>query len=221
MPLRVECAAQFLSKNWTPAPPGDVYDAHRFVKTAKGTEHGKTIDVRLDGAPSVIYRDMQQPTALKLAAEWAIGRLARRFQTDGVIAVPVPGSKCALETETIGAADLFANTTAQFAPRKITVATAIRFALPMKSSRDGGPRWNHELFPHLRKACDVPGGRPVVLFDDVLTSGGHLTACRAFLAQMGVAADFALCIGRTNQVSCADPWSIAPVDFEDFVPDPF
>lgn len=62
-------------------------------------------------------------------------------------------------------------------------------------SADGGTRDPHEIKQHLRIAGDLDG--PVVLLDDVCTTGGHLKAAARFLADLDHEVEDAFVVGRT------------------------
>ena len=217
MPLRVACCAQYLSR-WPDdlsAVPRSVYNAHWFVKAIKGDKFPKPVTLRYGNGPAVTLRTGSQADAHRLFAQWAVPRVAGEVGKRAII-VPVPGSACAVGSEAIGTADRIAAALAVAAGGQLSVVHAIRMDEVLTPAHKNGPRFADEVFPHLRYVERVSSNVPVVLLDDVLTSGGHLRACRALLAQNGVNVSFAVCAGRTHQVSVPDPWNLEPEPLPDW-----
>jgi hypothetical protein len=85
---------------------------------------------------------------------------------------------------------------------------ALYFDQAMPPARGGGSRNPNAILPHLRLAGLPPVG-PVVLLDDVCTSGGHLIASARFLRQHGIEVEDAFVIGRTRWERPESMWSVA------------
>ena len=67
----------------------------------------------------------------------------------------------------------------------------------MQSSRKGGTRDPQMLLDNLH--LKAKPAEPVVLFDDVLTTGAHLIACYRKLATAGIQPVRALALGRATR----------------------
>ena len=136
--------------------------ANRFWSTPRGTVTGRN------------------PELAEIVAGEALEFLVRDIQ-DAVL-VPIPGS------QTVSAAS------DDFAAKRLATQMALHLAgatvlpaLQWASARPPlhetpGYRTPQALFPNLVLAQAVPAGRPVVLVDDVFTSGAHVKAAAQRLA---------------------------------------
>ena len=73
----------------------------------------------------------------------------------------------------------------------------IRFNVERPRAAEGGPRGIDAIYPYLRL---LPHGRlgPIVLVDDIVTTGGTLLASRRLLEEHGLRVDCATVCGRTQ-----------------------
>ena len=90
----------------------------------------------------------------------------------------------------------------------------LRHNAPQKKAHSqGGTRDPNEIEPTL--VCQVTNAQqPVVLIDDVMTTGGHLLACAAALRRNGITVENALVAGRAVWTAVPVPYKIAPEDIE-------
>lgn len=146
-----------------------------------------------------------QRAALFIAANKLIAKLRSLRIPSGTI-VPVPSSKhTAPGTEFTGSRVVSA---IENIDRNFVAAPVLYFdrELP-KSAGGGGPRRPERIKPHLRMTA-APLGEPVILFDDVCTTGGHLRAAASFMRDAGIEVDDAIVIARTVGERPEKMWEI-------------
>jgi hypothetical protein len=106
----------------------------------------------------------------------------------------------------------FAKKIAQHSGGKLKVAPALAFREVQKKSREGGPR----QAPHFEMAYKVleqPNG-PIILFDDVCTSGGHLIAAHRLLHREHSPVILACTFGRSTKQQLEDPIGLRAEDLD-------
>ena len=156
------------------------------------------------------------------AREW-FGEMGSRVLDEAgfagpIILIPVPNSECTTEVEHSRIATL-AHEIRERSELVQGVADVLRWDEPMPSaSQEQGPRDPAELYPHLELRGTLRHRqRTHVLVDDVLTTGGHLRACAAFLASRGVVAGFAVCAARSDPAPQVNPFQDRVDALDDFV----
>ena len=157
------------------------------------------------------------------AREW-FGEMGNRVLDEAGVAgplilIPVPNSECTTEVEHSRIAPL-AHEIRERSRLVQEVADILRWDEPMPSaSQEQGPRAPAELYPHLELRGTLRHRqRTHVLVDDVLTTGGHIRACAAFLASRGIEAGFAVCAARSDPAPQVNPFQDRVDELDDFVP---
>jgi predicted amidophosphoribosyltransferase len=138
----------------------------------------------------------------------------------GLVLIPIPNCSCVLTTESSRTARL-ATEIAERSGLVREVADVLRWNEVMPSaSSEQGPRDPAELYPHLRLRQALGRSRRLhILIDDVLTTGGHLRACAAFLLAKGARVGLAVCGAKSDPVAQASPFERREDELDDFVPD--
>ena len=198
------------------------HDAHDFIQAVKGRPmHGYT------GVPCRGIRRVVLNTHLDRALE------ILALLTSDIVESPMPLSAPVLVPIPNGSSTLSAEpprtfTQAQFVARQLGAgAEAIdlfrwRYVMPSASNADG-TREPDALYEALVVRPEASGAlsplRPLVLIDDVLTTGGHLLACDAALEDLaGRRAAVALVAAVSDEGHVEDPFVTRVMELGDFEP---
>jgi len=94
----------------------------------------------------------------------------------------------------------------------------LRWKTIMTPSSQGGTRDPQELYDNLVVTKQPPPKGSLMLIDDVRTTGAHLLAAAARLAEKGGRVPLAICAARTVWNQDEEPFSILEEQLEDFKP---
>lgn len=172
------------------------YRARNLVKALKckpfrgysdfGATDGK--QYRVDGTAE------GQAVALLIAATW-VGQKMEATGLQQAFVVPVPSSAhVAPGAEFTGGR--LAIAIMHLRPH-LVADPALFFAAPMVPSSEGGGRNSHAVEANLRGGEALYGSSPIVLLDDVYTTGAHLRGTARYLASLGVQVADAFVVART------------------------
>lgn len=216
MPLRAVCCFSHLTDR-------DAYsiDPHfcvkKFVDALKGRTIKKWASIPVGKGPKRLLEQANAKDAVDWFGEMAADILRNEAIRGRPVLVPFPSSKCdttIAESKTKRLANAIA---ARF---QADVADIIRFDAPQPSAHEeGGTRDPEEIYQHLRLQGRILKGRPYILVDDVLTSGGHIRAAAALLAKHG--ARVVLVIGgvSADREPADVPFDRVERELDDFEPD--
>jgi hypothetical protein len=187
------------------------YTVRNVVKAIKGQPFRGYSEI--PGVDGVVRRVDQgsQTAAVETVGAWAASRLGQ-LNGGPFALVPVPSSS---QTE-------FVKNTAPYLiaqelhRRKRAVTTLgrwLRFKEPMAPSHAGGGRNQTTIRDNLAIA-NFDSTRPIILIDDVLTSGAHIKACAEALREEGAAVELVIVAGRTVWQQHPTPLNVSPEDLE-------
>lgn len=215
MPLKVASFASYLSSianDWEDAD----FAAYKFVRAIKGDKVNGHAKVPVNGSLERLD-ETTQPTVYQWFADWAIKHLPGQ-QSSKIALVPVPGHDATKPRHSDFPAARMATALAARAgaANRVVVADLLRWKSVKTPSHQGGPRDPQVLLPNLAVHGKKLDGYQYVLIDDVYTSGGHLKACTAALADLGISVELALCAGRCVREQVANRFNIPAEELEDF-----
>lgn len=169
------------------------YDAYKLVQTLKGKPINGYATLKAPAGNWVkITAEAPQP-AFDLFGEWGSSQLVGMGLTAGIL-MPIPSSDClALGQDEKGRR--LAQAIATRSPG-FSVVEGLHWNVQLPKSSEGGPRDVGTLIKNLRIAQNIPKV-PIVLVDDVTTSGGHLLACARGLRSFGHTVENAICAAQT------------------------
>ena len=99
------------------------------------------------------------------------------------------------------------------------VEALLWWSTSMQKAHQGGPRYPDKLYPYLEVGETVHDRRPVILVDDVKTTGGHLrTAEAALWTEAEQELEVAVCAGRTVEEEEDEPFSLSLEELECYEP---
>jgi hypothetical protein len=172
----------------------DTYHAAKFGKAIKGdgVKGWAEIPVPIGGR-----RQRLEEANRGAVFGWFGEMAAAHIPARPLVLIPVPGSKAiTIDEVRAGATFRLARAVAMRCAR--SVETLLRWRHPMQSARSGGERRAEMLLPNL--VIDGEPSAPVVLVDDVCTSGGHLQAAAAAICRAGGEVLFAVCAAQSESV---------------------
>jgi hypothetical protein len=215
MPLRTISLFTYRTKGggWTAAQLGVLGFVHALKKKdLEGTAH-----VRVKAGEAT--RRLAAPNAsdaFDWFAEMVVPLLGEELATTKVVLVPVPDCGCtedAIEARTSALAMAVARRASE-----VVVSDVLRWRRRMPPARSGqGARDPASIYRNLRlRSGWVPASRPYVLVDDVVTTGGHLRACAAFLHRHGAKVERAICAARSDPDPPDDPFGRRVDELPDF-----
>lgn len=180
----------------------DDWDALWFVRACKGEvaafeRLAQPIRLSLRGHRCVL--DAPNVDAVIAWFGDLVAETCRKFAASisPVAFVPVPSSGAAVGASTAGRTAAFADAVAHRWPEEAYTLDVLRWTGPMQKAHAGGTRDPRSLYKNLSIIEPVRPNERVVLIDDVLTTGGHLSACAAALWNAGADVQFAVAAAHT------------------------
>jgi len=191
MPLRVICCCAYptAKRIWGQ----DDYNAKKLVDALKARPVNGYGELPLPTGASARFNQESTDVAMTWVARRALDAIRLAGVGGPFAVVPIPHASCDVHSDAPPRMIAVAERMAMIRPGEVAVEDILRWDRPMKSaSAAGGSREPRDLYAFLRVIDDVPE-LPMVLLDDVLTSGGHLQAAAAVLVEAGGTITVAIC----------------------------
>lgn len=171
-PIDVDFFCTYLTATGTVEWTGNNYLAMNMVKAIKGDSFRGSIHVTISGITKDIYSD--DASEFVKVCHRPLARILRDKYPFGACVVPIPSSK----TTDVGCSKF---RTYAIAKRLVAVAgknyccsPILLFRSEMPLSRRGGNRSTYYIESQI--IINGQTDKPIILFDDVMTSGAHLKA---------------------------------------------
>jgi len=190
------CGYRSKSDAWTEKWTDADYRARNLVKALKREPFNGFSEWNVRATKQKLRVDAT-PAGQSVALRVALSKLFDLFAKAGIEearVVPVPSSRTVAPGDGSTGSRL-ATAIAGIKPA-LLACPVLYFAGPQPKTADNGSRRWQDILPHLRG--NVPAGAgPIILLDDVMTSGGHLRACARYFANRGAHVEDAFVVGRT------------------------
>lgn len=196
-----------------PYKPPD-YHALKFVKAVKGKPFTGYADVPVLGRLKRLVPE-NAGDAIGWFGELAAAELVKEL--DGpLILVPLPNGSSTVDNGKVPRTAVLAESIAAKL-NNAKVWDGLRWTKEMPSTHEGGTRDPQKLYENLA-VTKIPPKGTLVLVDDVFTTGGHIQAAVARLAEKKADCKRAISAGRTVLESQENPFEIVTDEVGDFVP---
>jgi hypothetical protein len=186
------------------------HDAYKFVQALKGRPIKGTAWIGLARGRKIRLTAQNLEVAFRVFGEWGAEQIRQTGVHCGSL-VPVPSStstRLGLDAKGRRLAEAIAARAPSFA-----YVDALFWRRAFPKAAEGGPRGRATLLANLVAAARIPS-RPVILVDDVMTTGGHLQACADRLRSRGHRVVLAICAARTVHAHAEAPggmFAIPPI----------
>lgn len=199
-PIRVLSRAAYrtsIDQDWRPID----HQMNKLVKILKGEPINGFLDLQVAGRTRR-YTQENAETLLPVI-HFAIAAKLRSEMDGNFSLVPVPNKRAVLGVDAFPTRTS-AEAIAAIIGDRASVAPCLRWKALLAKARSGGPR-NPDILADNLELSDLPEG-PVVLYDDVLTSGGHIIACSRVLAEAGNMPVLAMTLGWATEMIIPRPF---------------
>lgn len=198
-----------------PYNPAD-YPPLKFVKAVKGKPFTGYADIPVLGRWKRLT-PANAEEAIDWFAELAAAEIVKQGFPSPLVLVPLPNSSSTVDNGVVPRTAHLAGAIAAKLQRA-SVWDALRWIERRPPTHQEGSRNPQKLYENLRVvARTVPNGT-IVLIDDLYTTGGHVQAAVARLAEKNAKCDFAVCAGRTVLISAEEPFGVVTERLADFTP---
>lgn len=194
--IQVGSIAKYLVDYGTQKRPID-WSAFNFVRAAKGIEIGGYVDFNIGGKKTRYNKDNQEELAAQ--AFGFLGSFLDKAVDFDFEIVPVPNSDMCVQNPSghriINSAQMVANSSS----RCVDVNTRLLWTHAKSQAHKTPGSRSPEQYEGML-SCTGVSQHPVILFDDIITSGSQMVACARALKAAGTQAMFGCTVGRTVNV---------------------
>jgi hypothetical protein len=186
------------------------YVASKMVKALKGDSINGYFDFKIGGKTRRFDQSNVEEFVERIPR--ALARMIARHHVGEGTIVPIPNSHVVSATTPKFKTLELARKVAEHSDENLKVVPALAFREVQSKSRNGGPRYPE----HFRKAYKIlqrPRG-PIILLDDVCTSGGHIIAAHSLLHRHESPVVLACTFGRTTKEQLKEPIGLRAEDID-------
>jgi hypothetical protein len=191
---------------------GADFNVRNLVKALKGETFRGYSNLQFE-RKNYTFTAADTAPAYGIWSAWAASVL-RDLKLGKVTLVPVPSSgqvKYGQDTCPVR----MANSVATLDPKLASVGHFLRHkTAQQRAHKEGGSR-NQAVIEAALDCKVTDKSRPVVLIDDVKTTGSHLLAAARTLREHGVTVEHAMVAGRAVWQAVPEPYKVAPEDLEE------
>ncbi|GBQ91526.1 hypothetical protein AA23498_1207 [Acetobacter nitrogenifigens DSM 23921 = NBRC 105050] len=184
-PSYEECGASFRQVD---------FDCMKLVKCYKGNVINGFLTLSVNKVNRKYYQKDSED--LINLVNNSIARMIENISKYAVTLVPVPNSNATIANKEPFRTQLLALQISQILANGSQVQPCLRWRTPAGSAHKDGTSRDPQILEANLELESLPTN-PVILFDDVLTSGGHIRACARKLRNAGISVDHAFTAART------------------------
>lgn len=180
---------------------GSDHCATKMVKALKGDAIKGYFDYKIAG--KLKRFDQSNISEFVSRIPKALAKQLLRHHAEAATLVPIPNSHVVSPTTPNFKTLDLANQIAEESGGLFSVSPALVFKEVQKKARDGGARSVEHFLKYYKKTKIVTG--PIILIDDVCTSGSHLIAAHKLLHSDSSPVELACTFGRTTKIQHDHP----------------
>ncbi|MDY0873100.1 hypothetical protein [Dongia rigui] len=189
------------------------YTTNKMIKAMKGKPIKGYLNLKVGGQNKTF--NQQNVTELVAVMRQEVARKLKSSVADKFCIVPIPNSSAVSSSDDEFRTYADAKAIAAGLGESACAVSSLRWKTALKPAHEGGSRDPSFLFDNL-VVMEKPKG-PVVLYDDVQTTGSHMVACYRKLEEIGFPPILGIVVGRAikEQRDPAIGWHDEDVETEE------
>ena len=196
-PFRVYSTIYYLTDVDSAAWRQSDYNANKAIKAVKGEPINKYFTVRTTDGKTLKFTQDNANVFLDMLYA-SIGSKMKPIMKGKFSLVPIPNSSATVKSTEPPRTFEHAKAIAEKIGDRATAIDALRWKVAKVPAHKGGSRDPQVHFENLRLVQKLAG--PVILFDDMMTTGGQMIAAYRRLAEQGITPIAGIVIGRTTKI---------------------